>query len=122
MLQRLHGAGVILFQSTLPARGATFAGADLQAIQKISIHAPREGSDSLCWVLAGPPWCISIHAPREGSDGVVFLPRPQFFISIHAPREGSDWSSFSTAACWYDFNPRSPRGERPSALPQIPPR
>ncbi len=34
---------------------------------------------------------ISIHAPREGSDSSV--PSPQelrMIISIHAPREGSD--------------------------------
>ena len=33
------------FQSTLPARGATFGTADVTDTEKISIHAPRTGSD-----------------------------------------------------------------------------
>ena len=33
---------------------------------------------------------ISIHAPREGSDSVVLLLLVREIISIHAPREGSD--------------------------------
>ena len=79
---------------------------------RISIHAPREGSDVDFFRLFRGV-CISIHAPREGSDlmgqnddsywapflstlparGATFsvqgfkLFRP---ISIHAPREGSD--------------------------------
>ena len=35
---------------------------------------------------------ISIHAPREGSDGrVLGCPLDLLHISIHAPREGSDY-------------------------------
>ena len=79
---------------------------------KISIHAPREGSDyriiALCAVCD-----ISIHAPREGSDPEKEPPAmlqhrfqstlpvrgatdsyagdiQEAEISIHAPREGSD--------------------------------
>ena len=33
------------FQSTLPVRGATDMAADLHDMHKISIHAPRAGSD-----------------------------------------------------------------------------
>ena len=33
------------FQSTLPARGATYIITPPPAAQEISIHAPREGSD-----------------------------------------------------------------------------
>ena len=63
---------------------------------RISIHAPREGSDG-----AGPgetrPFSISIHAPREGSDGSRDLySRKNIVISIHAPREGSDEVAVST--------------------------
>ena len=35
----------MLFLSTLPARGATFAGSTVILVLPISIHAPREGSD-----------------------------------------------------------------------------
>ena len=59
---------------------------------------------------------ISIHAPREGSDAAHLLTAAQNRISIHAPREGSD-NKFRLArlSCSY-FNPRSPRGERPHPL------
>ena len=59
----------ILFQSTLPVRGATGHGCVQNPGRRhISIHAPREGSDQalhLHGVNVGP---ISIHAPRDGSD------------------------------------------------------
>ena len=56
------------FQSTLPARGATHDADSIRVTIKISIHAPREGSDGAppCQRAAGG--AISIHAPREGSD------------------------------------------------------
>ena len=79
----------------------------------ISIHAPREGSDTSCGTIlpsttdfyprsprgerrggvqvGGRVRRISIHAPREGSDefaGYAYM--VGYTISIHAPREGSD--------------------------------
>ncbi len=145
------------FQSTLPARGATVAyyrndkgGIDFNPRSprgerpgpqggpgrpgSISIHAPREGSDSKSDGRADHR-PISIHAPREGSDNgqttigygcsqfqstlpargatlaIAHHIRPQQ-ISIHAPREGSDRSSSRRCGTTWDFNPRSPRGER----------
>ena len=79
----------------------------------ISIHAPREGSDSRGPSLTSPLEVflstlpargatisnavdrahrnISIHAPREGSDvHVLVTDAGGEGISIHAPREGSD--------------------------------
>ena len=38
--------GQLLFQSTLPARGATYNIKQFSYWQRISIHAPREGSDA----------------------------------------------------------------------------
>ena len=38
----------LLFLSTLPVRGATGRLKHLDAVQIISIHAPREGSDTGC--------------------------------------------------------------------------
>ena len=55
------------FQSTLPVRGATTWTALWNASKQISIHAPREGSDSV-EALKRMRKMISIHAPREGSD------------------------------------------------------
>ena len=60
-------AAKALFQSTLPARGATRGRSLYRPIQCISIHAPREGSDSIYSSFSSAR-VISIHAPREGSD------------------------------------------------------
>ena len=80
-----------LFQSTLPARGATHQGVLCRCkVRKISIHAPRTGSD-LRWL-------------RTARRSLYFNPR-----SPHGER----------LLCVYDksqninFNPRSPHGERP---------
>ena len=56
----------------------------------ISIHAPREGSDTPWIALWVSQQQISIHAPREGSDNKAMEPFRPLPISIHAPREGSD--------------------------------
>ena len=79
------------FLSTLPARGATEFAVFLHIAGRISIHAPREGSD-----LA-----------RSGRR------RPLHPISIHAPREGSDRFRWIRGSRLCHFYPRSPRGERP---------
>ena len=79
-----------IFQSTLPARGATDLCAGDGLLLHISIHAPRTGSD-----VRGQP-----HR-QKNSD---FNPR-----SPHGERPSRRW-------CWMrrtDFNPRSPHGERP---------
>ena len=86
---RPYWDAVSAFQSTLPARGATrFAPAKRQNA-RISIHAPRTGSDSH---RAEPSVFhdISIHAPRTGSDGCWCARTTALTISIHAPRTGSD--------------------------------
>ena len=101
------------FQSTPPARGATFYMAALLTSLGISIHAPREGGYHIKGILC-IPHKISIHAPREGGDGMRGSRPPSrhrfqstppargatpadgqgwamICISIHAPREGGDW-------------------------------
>ena len=80
-----------VFQPTLPARGATLYFLRIDSrLMHISTHAPRTGSDYIwqCGLYVGG---ISTHAPRTGSDHFVFGAGGQ---------EG------------YDFNPRSPHGER----------
>ena len=82
---------ILVFQSTLPARGATtLKSVCYGRIYYISIHAPRTGSDTAKIRLSGTSTTISIHAPRTGSD-IGFQIKP-----------------VSPA----DFNPRSPHGER----------
>ena len=123
-----------LFQSTLPARGATPAETPTNYIMRISIHAPRTGSDKKRNDLVarglifqstlpargatGEDWRwekyinISIHAPRTGSDAIVWNSCVPMTISIHAPRTGSDAVSPSQSTAPPNFNPRSPHGER----------
>ena len=83
------------FQSTLPGWGATRA--VVRAVPKvaISIHAPRMGSDHDGVPDHVPSGLISIHAPRMGSDPM---------------RRGYG------LGCW-NFNPRSPDGERRMLVP-----
>ena len=58
---------------------------------------------------------ISIHAPRVGSDGDHPELAAGARISIHAPRVGSDRKRRRIRSQLENFNPRSPRGERPYA-------
>ena len=56
-----------LFQSTLPVGGATSVPTLSDGWIRISIHAPRGGSDERRKKKVTRPH-ISIHAPRGGSD------------------------------------------------------
>ncbi len=78
---------------------------------KISIHAPRMGSD-LSILSELVIIHISIHAPRMGSDAAQRGDRLCCLISIHAPRMGSDKLPTITTRIISHFNPRSPHGER----------
>ena len=78
------------FQSTLPARGATTD--NLSGLQRsnISIHAPRTGSD--VQTAAYLPHFLNFnprspHGERRGDSREL---HPLKSISIHAPRTGSD--------------------------------
>ena len=80
------------FQSTLPARGATLpASTPVGRTARISIYAPRTGSDILLLIiiLRGSPFQSTL--PARGATPSC---RPR-----------RSWRS--------DFNPRSPHGERP---------
>ena len=110
-----------IFQSTLPVGGATSSKLCADPCARISIHAPRGGSDSQRGHGIGVPVPISIHTPRGGSDTSKVEPLPMVFvfqstlptggatrpaavllrnqpISIHAPRGGerpyirTEWS------------------------------
>ena len=83
-----------LFQSTLPARGATcrakFAS---QSRSRFQSTLPARGATTR-----------GCRKPVRRVD-----------ISIHAPRTGSDGPPGRTTALRSDFNPRSPHGERRSS-------
>ena len=104
------------FQFTHPGRGATLRASGVLLLTRVSIHAPREGCDSIYPRLLRLRRQVSIHAPREGCDEVApqrclhllrfnsrtpggvrltgVVPSELFgTVSIHAPREGCDCES-----------------------------
>ena len=102
----------LLFQSTLPVWGATFCSRLLKPEPKISIHAPRVGSDkqminnadivlhfnprSPCGErreMDGLPIYVTTFQstlPVWGATRAGLLKNRGYDISIHAPRVGSD--------------------------------
>ena len=91
-----------VFQSTLPVWGATGAVAFGRRAVRISIHAPRVGSD----VADGQRQQLSNHFNPRSTCGERHAggktQADQRFISIHAPRVGSDMR-----ACRMPFGPRT---------------
>ena len=122
------------FQSTLPARGATSPRGVPGSLQRISIHAPRTGSDKRRNTPRFYPNDFnprSPHGERHKPGGGAATTRifqstlpargatrwflhhfREVTISIHAPRTGSDPATFSGTGTGSHFNPRSPHGER----------
>ena len=84
-----------------------------RADYRISIHAPRTGSDAVSDDSDGHAHPISIHAPRTGSDAifsaVAFSSSP--FQSTLPARGATKCATPAPPVCIY-FNPRSPHGER----------
>ena len=102
----------------------------------ISIHAPRVGSDR--WHTRQRSFCtgfqstLPVWGATQGFQGVSISPefqstlpvwgatiwalqtRQKVMISIHAPRVGSDIGLYCHQRVLWDFNPRSPCGERQS--------
>ena len=67
-------------------------------------------------IFNSPLISISIHAPREGCDSLHVLEKGREPISIHAPREGCDGKPIEWDDFRGDFNPRTPRGVRLSVF------
>ena len=126
---------IFLFQSTLPARGATLRG-DAAALEAAhfnprsphgerpkmarrfvgvnnfnprSPHGERQGGTK----IKPPTERISIHAPRTGSDGAdrTEINHIGLFQSTLPARGATDSPTCSLYQIRY-FNPRSPHGER----------
>ena len=83
--------GRTVFQSTRPARGATFRHKGCPAIFRITSHAPRDGRDHV----------------RQSS-----LKAAEEFQSTRPARGATTGAVRPLAAPWY-FNPRAPCGARP---------
>ena len=100
------------FQSTLPARGATSTlHHEWQSVQHFNPRSPH-GERRRTTALRSGMCRISIHAPRTGSDPEYGILPVSVYISIHAPRTGSDAFPCPASRTYSNFNPRSPHGER----------
>ena len=82
--------GGTVFQSTLPARGATGRMGVYHQTRWISIHAPRTGSDIIIDAFKPPRFTFQSTLPARGATSACNLCRGAGYISIHAPRTGSD--------------------------------
>ena len=80
---------MIKFQSTLPVKGATRYCGFFPFSSRISIHAPREGSDSE-GISSGQLAKFQSTLPVKGATTYTQKEYKKLVISIHAPREGSD--------------------------------
>ena len=131
-------AGSKQFLSTLPARGATRRPRAAGPEQRISIHAPREGSDPKSGSQGSRSRNFYPRSPRgerqytttAGDRQAAFLSTlpargatldrqreaAEKGISIHAPREGSDRQRAKAERQSRNFYPRSPRGERRAGI------
>ena len=84
----------MLFQSTLPARGATLSTDNKRPDFAISIHAPRTGSDHSRLIMYIDSWLFQSTLPARGATrGTVRYNLLRRY-----------------------FNPRSPHGERQNSL------
>jgi len=81
------------FQSTLPAWGATLFCNHAHFSRKISIHAPRVGSDTDYMPLLDAHIFQST-LPAWGATAIRTPTLLAGIISIHAPRVGSDCNNF----------------------------
>ena len=95
------------FQSTPPARGATRRRHRLDRHAKVSIHAPRAGGDT----SPGTPRAgiaVSIHAPRAGGDPRRHHGPEAVQVSIHAPRAGGDFQALAILRLQEEFQSTPP--------------
>ena len=105
----------VIFQPTLPPKGATWIPVTAALNVSISTHAPTEGSDS-----TGTPWAsnwpiFQPTLPPKGATQSAETIAQSIKISTHAPTEGSDPCSRKRYPHRGYFNPRSHRRERLAA-------
>ena len=104
------------FQSTLPLRGATALSPG--GCGKFVYFNPRSpyGERPICRQGVQLSCQFQSTLPLRGATAADFDLACGSLISIHAPLTGSDCFVVDEAARTCDFNPRSPYGERLSAL------
>ena len=107
-------AEITTFQSTLPARGATTLRMLGYAATTFQSTLPARGATG--WTdCAKGNGSFQSTLPARGATGEGQLRQEFVIISIHAPCTGSDGILLPRRSCTDDFNPRSLHGERPLA-------
>ena len=101
-----------IFQSTHPARGATYLFAAVRDASHISIHAPRERCDCTADRPLPGRYDFNPRTPREVRLPQSYSCHPITRISIHAPRERCDAQALAYQNNFHHFNPRTPREVR----------
>ena len=111
-----HRTAKSIFQSTLPAGGATIDAIPMlvdAAVFQSTLPAGGATKDNTSADNRGK---ISIHAPRGGSDVLRCLPElaNRNHFNPRSPRGERQFVPIYWLCFRHYFNPRSPRGERPS--------
>ena len=102
----------ILFQPTLPTRGAT-DGIPVRAHDLlISTHAPNTGSDLPTCVAVSSATPFQPTLPARGATCTPLHTSSATKFQPTLPARGATYPPHSTATAITDFNPRSPHGER----------
>ena len=103
-----------IFQSTLPARGATAPSPDPNNYKQFQSTLPARGATEQPQGDDRDERQFQSTLPARGATVLSGHVAPLDLISIHAPRTGSDRTRRANITTFSDFNPRSPHGERPS--------
>ena len=110
---------LLAFQSTLPARGAThIVRVGCPAI-RVSIHAPREGSDRIAPSSSAPALAFQSTLPARGATWGTMRVQRSLKVSIHAPREGSDFHTLDERLDDHPFQSTLPA--RGATIAYVPP-
>ena len=113
------------FQSTRPARGATFACSTRRTTGYVSIHAPRTGRDYGSVVDSSPIAWFQSTRPARGATSQTCVSSTGQTVSIHAPRTGRDRNHYKLTNRNHLPSPqRGPSSQRPfhdAAPPTLPP-
>src|SRR3990172_5585507 len=108
---------IIQFQSTPPVWGATISVSAPTPPPAGFNPRPPCGERHFANHVSVFQIKVSIHAPRVGSDFCHYSnPSSRNAVSIHAPRVGSDMLPPPLVQCGSGFNPRPPCGERRGAI------
>ena len=108
-----------LFQSTLPARGATILHELNHALRYFNPRSPHGERPPSLRPTRARATSFQSTLPARGATGAFQVSDALSMISIHAPRTGSDKRQREYYLAHRDFNPRSPHGERRASKTSI---